>query len=120
MVKGNVISVRCPDRGCRGSAPQEASAEARVKVWTRRVGSGPITVARSERVPVVIPEQHQRCAYCGRENEVSWLDIGHDRFEWPVPTVPVGFDPALVTEQLPEPEPPPTLEQRLAALEARP
>lgn len=86
-------------------------------MWTRRVGNGPIVVARSERLPLIVPERHQRCEYCGKETVVSWLQVGHDRFDWPVPAIPPGFD--QVDEQVePEPEPP-SLEQRVAQLEAR-
>ena len=89
--------------------------EARTRVWTQRLGAGPITVAPSERRALIVPERHQSCAYCGKETELTWQGIGPDSLEWPKPRLSPGWD--QVDEPLPASPDPWSIEERVAALE---
>jgi hypothetical protein len=66
-------------------------------------------------VPDRLRRARPRLRHCGRENVIDQLaSRPHPAIVWPAPTVTPGMD---VDEVLPAPLGPPTLEQRVAALE---
>jgi hypothetical protein len=90
------------------------SVELHVPYRTQRVGSGPVTIASSER-RMVVPERHRVCEHCGQVNVIDRLaSTPHPRIIWPVPKVSPGMEANNVLPPRPEP---PTLEERVAELE---
>jgi hypothetical protein len=104
----------CRNELCRGNRePQRVSARLIVRTWTTRVADGPVTIARTEQLPVDVDPRP--CPFCGGETEIGPLTTPpHHRLVWPVPTVRPG---AEADEVLPDPTPPMTLEERVEQLE---
>lgn len=116
VISGAEADKSCPDKTCRGHAPRKISLELRVRCWTRRTGTGPVTVAREQRLPIVVPEPDRVCEFCGAANTIDRMQTGPDqRLRWPTPSTPPQA--AVPDEQIPGPAPQPTLEARVEALE---
>lgn len=106
---------RCPDETCRGHQLRRVSVELRLRVWTHRVGhNAPIQVSRTEKIPWTLPEDAAACEYCGKPNVVDGFRTGPDGvLRWPTPII----TPTTVVDAVLPVNAPPTLEQRVEALE---
>src|SRR4051794_5254071 len=107
----------CADPTCRGAQPRRVSVELRLSVWTRRIGDGPVQVSRSQKVPFTLPENALTCEYCGGPTVLTGaIAPGLEHLQhWPDPSA--AIKPTTVADEVLPVVRPPTVEERLHALE---